>query len=90
MPRTEICGLNYSLLQVGSSLLGAYTQLYVSRTDFFFLFIHWKLCLCEIDAINPLMFLSVMYSYNQFLLTALLHKFSKYRNMSLSLKSVMT
>lgn len=36
MPRTEICGLNYSLLQVGSSLLGAYTQLHVSRTDFFF------------------------------------------------------
>lgn len=90
MPSTDIGGLNYFLLQIGSSLLGAYTQLHVSRTDFLLFVDHQKLCLYEIDAINPLMVLSVMYSYNQFLLTALLCKFSKYRNMSLSLKSVMT
>lgn len=89
MPRTEMCGLNYLLVQVGSSLLGAYTQLHASRIEF--IFAHpSKMCLYEIDVINPLMFLSMMYSYNQFLLTALFHKFSKYRNMSFSLRSVMT
>lgn len=89
MPRTEICGLNYFLLQIGSRLLGAYTPLHVSRIEFF-VFIHQKLCLSEIDAINSLRFLSMMYSYNQFLLTAVFYKFSKYRNISLSLKSAMT
>lgn len=36
MLRTEVCGLNYFLLKTGSSLLGAYTQLHVSRIEFFF------------------------------------------------------
>lgn len=89
MPRTEICGLNYFLVQIGSSLLGAYTQLHASRIEFFFAHPS-KMCLYEIDVINPLMFLSMMYNYNQSLLTALFYKFSKYRNMSLSLRSVMT
>lgn len=36
MPRTEIRGLNYFLLKAGGSLFGAYTQLHVSRIEFFF------------------------------------------------------
>lgn len=82
MPRTEICGLNYFLVQIGSSLLGAYNATTCLQNLIFFAHPS-KMCLYEIDVINPLLFLSMMYSYNQFLLTALFYKFSKYRNMSL-------